>query len=70
VLNVRDSATPVVLHGVQHVVHPPLHLIRWPAGDRSSRIVFITRGIEEQAINASLSRFMRAVAGPNGAHPR
>ena len=30
ILNVLDLATPVVIHGVQHVIHPPAHLERWP----------------------------------------
>lgn len=57
-LNVLESSTPVVLHGVQHVVHPPLHLERWPDEDRASRIVFITRGIGEEKIRRSLDAFL------------
>ncbi len=64
ILNVEDSETPVVLHGVQHVVHPPMHLRRWPDGDRSSRIVFITRGLEEKVIRGSLERFLAATSRP------
>jgi hypothetical protein len=26
ILNVADAATPVAVHGVQHLVHPPRHL--------------------------------------------
>lgn len=62
ILNVRESATPVVIHGVQHVVHPPLHLAAWPDEDRSSRIVFITRGIEEERIRRSLAAFLSATS--------
>lgn len=58
ILNVLELATPVVLHGVQHVVHPPLHLEHWPDEDRQSRIVFITRGISEQKICRSLAAFL------------
>jgi G3E family GTPase len=56
---------PVVLDGVQHVVHRPRHLDAWPDGDRRTRIVFITRGIERDAVLASLEAFAglgRAVA--------
>jgi len=67
ILNVRDSDTPVVIHGVQHVVHPPLHLPHWPDADRSSRIIFITRDIDEAAIRNSLRVFLAAVAPPGGA---
>ncbi len=48
---------PLVLDGVQHVVHPPTHLDEWPDGDRRSRIVFIGRGIERDAVEASLLAF-------------
>jgi G3E family GTPase len=48
---------PVLLDGVQHVVHPPRHLDAWPDGDRRSRIVFITRGVGREAVEASLRAF-------------
>jgi G3E family GTPase len=50
---------PVVLDGVQHAVHPPRHLHAWPDDDRRSRIVFIGRGIEREALAASLAAFSR-----------
>jgi G3E family GTPase len=58
-LNVVDVATPVVIHGVQHIVHPPTHLARWPDGDRRSRIVFIVRDLEQDLIERSLAAFHR-----------
>jgi G3E family GTPase len=58
-LNVRDLAAPVVIHGVQHVIHPPIHLERWPDDDRRSRIVFIVRDLEPGAIERSLAAFNR-----------
>ena len=62
ILNVLGLATPVVIHGVQHVVHPPAHLEAWPSADRRSRIVFIVRGLEPQAIERSLAAFSRQAA--------
>ena len=35
----------MVIHGVQHVFHPPVELKAWPDDDRRTRIVFITRNI-------------------------
>jgi G3E family GTPase len=58
-LNVVDVAAPVVIHGVQHVVHPPAHLARWPDRDHRSRIVFIVRGLDQSAIERSLAAFNR-----------
>jgi G3E family GTPase len=57
ILNVARVPTPVVVHGVQHVVHPPVHLPRWPDEDRRSRLVFITRDIPRQAVERSLRAF-------------
>lgn len=48
---------PVVLNGVQHVVHPPEHLEAWPDEDRRSRIVFIARGIAKRDVEESLAAF-------------
>jgi G3E family GTPase len=53
---------PLVLNGVQHVVHPPVHLDAWPDDDRRSRIVFIGRGIETRTLEASLRAFNRAAS--------
>jgi G3E family GTPase len=63
---------PVVLNGVQHVIHPPEHLERWPDGDRSTRVVFITRDIPEERILSSLEAFrglLGAAAVPLGRVP-
>jgi G3E family GTPase len=57
ILNVKDSATPVFINAVQHIVHPPQHLERWPTSDRRSRIVFIMRGIEPERLQRSLAAF-------------
>ena len=53
---------PVVLNGVQHVVHRPVHLDGWPDGDRRSRIVFIGRGVDRDAVEASLRAFNRVAS--------
>jgi len=58
-LNVTSSPGPVVVHGVQHLVHPPNHLPHWPDDDHSSRIVFIVRGLSRAAIGRSLNAFAR-----------
>ena len=60
------GAGPVVLNGVQHIIHPPEHLTEWPDDDRSSRIVFISRGILAQELLSSLKAFKVLV----GASPR
>lgn len=41
-----DPARPLVIHGVQHVFHPPVRLDAWPDNDHTTRIVFIVRDID------------------------
>lgn len=50
---------PLLVNGVQHVVHPPAHLDSWPDSDRRSRLVFIARGIEPRQVEESLLAFSR-----------
>lgn len=57
---------PVILNGVQHIIHPPLHLDEWPDEDHASRIVFITRGISSGDVLSSLEAFHGLI----GARPR
>ena len=59
ILCVEGSDTPVFINGVQHIVHPPRHLERWPTPDHRSRIVFITRGIDHRQLRRSLEAFCR-----------
>jgi G3E family GTPase len=57
ILNVADAETPVAVHAVQHLVHPPRHLGAWPDGDRRSRLVFIARGLDPVVIERSFRAF-------------
>jgi G3E family GTPase len=43
---VESPGRPAVIHGVQHVFHPPAWLDAWPDGDRSTRIVVISQGLD------------------------
>lgn len=54
ILNVKNEPKPVVVHGVQHVFHPPAGLPGWPSDDHRSRIVFITRDIDRALIERLL----------------
>ena len=56
-LDVSGADGPVVIHGVQHLVHPPVHLPAWPDGDRRTRLVFIVRDIARAEIERSLAAF-------------
>jgi G3E family GTPase len=56
-LNAAGSAGPVVVNGVQHVIHPPVHLPEWPDDDHSSRLVLIVRAIAGDDVERSLLAF-------------
>src|SRR5271166_5060194 len=55
---------PVVLHGVQHLFHPPVLLPQWPSEDHRTRMVFITRDLPQEMIEATLAAFEKAVEEP------
>jgi G3E family GTPase len=47
-----DPERPLVMHGVQHVFHPPARLDAWPDDDHTTRIVFILYDLEPSFIEA------------------
>ena len=57
ILNVEGEDRPIVIHGVQHVFHPPVPLDAWPGEDRRSRIVFITRAVERETVESTFRLF-------------
>jgi G3E family GTPase len=61
-LNVNASNTPIVIHGVQHCLHAPVHLSSWPGTDRQSRLVFILRGLDPDLLRRSFNVFSRRFA--------
>ncbi len=64
IVNIRESPNrPAVIHGVQHVFHPPAWLDRWPSDERSSRIVFITRRVPQRWVAALLEALGEEMAG-------
>ena len=50
--------TPLVIHGVQHVFHPPARLDAWPDADRRTRLVFIVRDIDPSVIAGLFRAFL------------
>jgi len=63
IVDIQESpGQPAVVHGVQHVFHPPSWLPRWPSDDRRSRIIFITRGIPQGWVEALLEALDAEVA--------
>ena len=62
-----DPARPLLVHGVQHVFHPPVRLAAWPDADRSTRIVFIGRDLPRDLIEGLWGAFTGAMGGPDAA---
>jgi G3E family GTPase len=50
--------TPLVVHGVQHVLHPPARLPRWPDDDHTTRLVFITRDLPQRTVSDLFDAFV------------
>jgi G3E family GTPase len=64
-LNVKESPDrPVVVHGVQHMFHPPVQLESWPDEDHRSKIVFITRDLGRAVVEPLFNQFVRNAAPP------
>ncbi|MGB3423124.1 MAG: GTP-binding protein [Castellaniella sp.] len=59
ILNIAGQDQPLVIHSVQHIIHPPITLPAWPSADRRSRLVFITRDIGRETIEAAFQGFLR-----------
>jgi G3E family GTPase len=49
---------PVVIHGVQHIFHPPVTLPAWPDADRRTRLVFIVNDIPQRAVEDLFNAFL------------
>ncbi|MGE4373231.1 MAG: GTP-binding protein [Xanthobacter sp.] len=49
---------PMVIHGVQHVMHPPERLPAWPDEDHRTRLVMIVRDLEPRRIADLFNAFL------------
>jgi len=54
----EDPGRPLVIHGVQHVMHPAVRLEQWPDADHRTRIVLITRDLEPQSVSRLFDAFV------------
>lgn len=59
ILALAGEERPVAIHGVQHLVHPPVHMSGWPDDDRRSRLVFIVDGLDPDLLRRSFHAFIR-----------
>ena len=54
----EDPDRPVVIHGVQHLIHVPVVLPRWPDDDRRSRLVFIVQDLDKTFVERLWNAFL------------
>jgi len=57
-----DLSRPMVIHGVQHVFHPPVRLDAWPDDDQRTRIVFIVKDVKPEFIEGLYAAFAGQIA--------
>lgn len=53
----EDPEHPIVVHGVQHVIHVPAVLDRWPDADRRSRLVLIGKDLDPAYVRSLWAAF-------------
>jgi G3E family GTPase len=53
---------PVVVHAVQHLMHPSAVLERWPDDDHTTRMVFIVRDIDPHTITRLFNALLGSIA--------
>ena len=58
IVHVDGEALPRVIHAVQHTIYPAATLSAWPDEDRSTRLVFITRDIDEALVREMIASFV------------
>jgi len=58
----EEPERPLVIHGVQHVLHPPVRLERWPDDDQRTRVVLITRDLREGEVSPLFDAFLNRSA--------
>lgn len=59
---VENPARPLVIHGVQQVLHPPAWLPAWPDDQRGTRLVLITLDMPEAYVRRMFSAFTNTPA--------
>ncbi|GJD51731.1 P-loop guanosine triphosphatase YjiA [Methylobacterium crusticola] len=64
---VAGVATPVVVQGVQHLIHPPRHLDAWPDGAARTRLMLIARDVDPALLRRSYAAFTGLPGAGTGA---
>ncbi|MFG1181136.1 CobW family GTP-binding protein [Xanthobacter versatilis] len=54
----EEPDAPIVIHAVQHVMHPPARLPAWPDEDHRTRLVMIVRDLDPKVIARLFNAFL------------
>jgi G3E family GTPase len=54
----EEPEQPLVIHMVQHIVHPPARLPAWPDEDRRSRLVCVTHDLDPAVVRRLFDAFL------------
>ncbi len=64
-----DPDRPMVVHAVQHLMHPPTRLSTWPDEDRRTHLVVIGRGHDERAVAEIFQALIDGDGGADAVRP-
>src|SRR5262245_27517133 len=59
VIHVANESEPIAINGVHHVFHPPMRLAQPDSSGRQCRMVFITRGLPRDVVEAGWRRVIQ-----------
>jgi G3E family GTPase len=67
ILTSDDPTRPLAVHGVQHILHPPVRMAAWPDDEIETKLVFIVKDIEKSAIEGLFRAFTDQIEGGGAA---
>jgi G3E family GTPase len=59
IVTIAGEPLPIVVHGVSQAYYPTEQLPAWPTADRHSRLVFITRDLDERAVRMAFAPLLQ-----------
>jgi G3E family GTPase len=54
----EEPDEPLILHAVQHIIHPPARLAAWPDDDHRSRLVCVTYDLDPAVVRRLFDAFL------------
>ena len=54
----EEPEQPLILHAVQHIIHPPARLAAWPDDDHRSRLVCVTYDLDPAIVRRLFDAFL------------